>query len=170
MRALYLLFPDSEEGAREVEILENCPFCFHSKIRFPNGREEWVMRHYLKVLENAGSTRPVPHSITEKVIHFKERLPEYIMKGQKDITWRVDDEKDIELGDALSLRNSNGEEFGRAEVLWVKETTFGKLTEEDKKGHERFNSDEEMYRTYSEYYRKPVVPETPVKVIKFRLL
>jgi len=51
----------------------------------------------------------------------------------------------------------------------VKETTFGKLTKRDKEGHEEFSSDDEMYRTYSRYYKTCVKPETKLKIITFRL-
>ncbi len=52
----------------------------------------------------------------------------------------------------------------------VRETSFGKLAPEDKKGHEPFSSDREMYETYSRYYKISVTPQTPIKVIRFRLV
>jgi hypothetical protein len=55
-------------------------------------------------------------------------------------------------------------------VVSVKETAFGKLTDEDKEGHEKFNSDDEMYRTYSRYYGLTIKPETELKIIRFKLL
>ena len=51
----------------------------------------------------------------------------------------------------------------------IKETWFGKLTPEDKNGHEPFASEKEMYDTYAGYYQQTVEPETVVKVIRFRL-
>lgn len=105
-----------------------------------------------------------------KPLNFSEPLPEKVLEGGKDTTWRIDDEKDISVNDKLSLRTVDGEEFAQAEVLWVKNTTFGRLTEEDREGHESFDSEEEMYRTYSDYYDRDVGPDTDVKVVKFRLL
>ncbi|MFB6242291.1 MAG: hypothetical protein ABEJ36_05845 [Candidatus Nanosalina sp.] len=52
----------------------------------------------------------------------------------------------------------------------MKQTTFGRLTEEDREGHESFESEEEIYQTYSDYYDKEVGPDTELKVVKFRLL
>ncbi|MFB6166771.1 MAG: ASCH domain-containing protein [Candidatus Nanohaloarchaea archaeon] len=72
--------------------------------------------------------------------------------------------------DILSLRDTEGEEFGRARILWVKSTIFDRLTEEDRNGHESFDSKEDMYDTYSGYYDREVGPETPVKVVRFELL
>ena len=82
-----------------------------------------------------------------KLLHFSEPLPDIILEGSKDTTWRINDQKDISIDDILSLCHNDGTEFARAKVLWVKETKFGLLTEDDKEGHEKFSSDEEMYTT-----------------------
>jgi hypothetical protein len=103
-----------------------------------------------------------------KTLHFYGHLPELILKGTKNTTWRVDDDKDIKAGDELSLCRNDNTEFARAIVTSVKVTEFGKLTKSDREGHEEFSSDEEMYRTYSEYYKFEVKPTTRLKVIKFR--
>jgi hypothetical protein len=108
--------------------------------------------------------------MTVKRLKFSDPLPELVLRGLKDVTWRVDDDKDIAAGNALSLCRCDGNEFAKAEVVRVKETTFGRLSEEDKKGHEEFSSDLEMYETYSNYYDLRVTPETGVKVIKFKLV
>jgi hypothetical protein len=105
-----------------------------------------------------------------KQLKFIEPLPELILSGQKDTTWRINDEKRITVGDEISLCSIAGREFAKARVCWVKEKTFKDLTEEDRRGHETFFSDEEMYQTFSKYYKIKVTPKTKVKVIKFRLL
>lgn len=60
--------------------------------------------------------------------------------------------------------------FATAKITSVVEKPIGQLTEEDKKGHETFESDEEMYATYTKYYGKPVGPDILVKVIRFDLI
>lgn len=105
-----------------------------------------------------------------KRLKFSEPLPKLILSGKKDTTWRINDEKDIVKDDELSLCYNNGKEFARARVIWVSMTTFGNLTEEELKGHENFLSKEEMYKTYSKYYKSHITPETKVKVIKFKIL
>ncbi|MFH0889702.1 MAG: ASCH domain-containing protein [Candidatus Aenigmatarchaeota archaeon] len=104
-----------------------------------------------------------------KRLKFLDYLPELILTGKKNTTWRVNDEKNIQRGDELSLCNKDGVEFARAVVIKAKETVFGKLTEDDKKGHENFANNEEMYKTYSRYYKMEIAPETRLKIIKFRL-
>lgn len=105
-----------------------------------------------------------------KQLKFSEPLPELVLNGKKDTTWRINDEKNISVDNELSLCYNNGEEFAKAKIIWVKETTFENLIEEDYKGHEKFNSEEEMYNTYSRYYNMEVTPDTKVKVIKFKLV
>lgn len=105
-----------------------------------------------------------------KQLKFAEPLPKLVLDGQKDTTWRINDDKEITAGDQLSLCYNDRREFTKAEVIWVKETTFENLTKEDKEGHEKFSSDEEMYKTYSGYYKMKVEPKTRVKIVKFRLL
>lgn len=169
-KAEKLLYPGSREGVKEVEVLEVCPSCGHTKIGTPDGRIEWVMSHYLLPIASDDNKYQTSFSKYAKVLRFTKSLPPFILKGAIDITWRYRDEKGIIAGDLLSLKTKADVEFARGEALWVKLTTFGKLTEEDKQGHERFDSDEKMYKAYSKYYRIQVTPETPVKVIKFKLL
>jgi hypothetical protein len=105
-----------------------------------------------------------------KPLKFSEPLPEKVMSGQKDTTWRLNDEKHITVEDQLSLQDASGAEFAKAKVIRTKKTTFGNLTEEDRKGHENFETKERMYQTYSKYYDMDVGPETKVKVIEFELV
>lgn len=105
-----------------------------------------------------------------KYLKFAEPLPQKVLSGQKDTSWRIEDEKEIDVNDTLSLQDAEGKEFARAKVLWAKKTTFGRLSEEDREGHESFESEEEMYETYSGYYDTEVGPETGVKVVKFELV
>lgn len=105
-----------------------------------------------------------------KTLKFAGELPELVLAGKKDTTWRIDDEKDITIEDILSFCRPDGIEFARGKVRWVKCTRFEYLSEEDKEGHEPFSKDEEMYDTYSRYYNMKVTPETPVKIIKYKLI
>jgi len=105
-----------------------------------------------------------------KSLKFSEPLPDLILTNKKNSTWRINDDKNISVKDALSLCHNDGKEFAKAKVISVKETIFEKLTEEDKKEHEGFSSEEEMYSTYSEYYKMKVAPKTKLKVIRFKLV
>jgi len=104
-----------------------------------------------------------------KILKFAEPLPKLILDGLKDTTWRITD-YEISIGDQLSLCYNDGREFAKATASLVKQTTFRNLTAEDKKGHEKYQSDEEMYQVFSKYYNMKVTPETRLFVIKFKLL
>jgi hypothetical protein len=110
----------------------------------------------------------------EKILKFAEPLPRLVLTGRKDTTWRINDEKNITCGDELSMYYGDGpnkeNEFAKANVLWIKETIFKNLTNEDYEGHEKFSSEEEMYKTYSRYYNMEINPQTRLKVIKFKLI
>ncbi len=97
-------------------------------------------------------------------------MPELILNGTKTTTWRINDEKNISVGDELSFCRNDDTEFAKVIVVSVKMTTFGKLSKEDMAGHEEFNSEEEMYKIYSDYYKFSVKPETELKVIKFKVI
>lgn len=107
----------------------------------------------------------------KKTIKFRDHLAKLILEGKKDATWRLFDDKDLQVGDLVDLVNWNtGESFGSAELLNVKEKPLGQLEESDFEGHERFPSEEEMYKNYRLYYGDKVSPDTIVKMIRFKLL
>lgn len=106
-----------------------------------------------------------------KTIKFREKLSKLILSSDKKVTWRLFDDKDLTAGDVVSFVVwETGEEFARAKLTETRETTFGNLTDEDWEGHERFDSDKEMYKTYIEYYNRPVDKNSPVKIISFELI
>ena len=104
-----------------------------------------------------------------KRLRFADPLPELVLSGEKNATWRIDDDKNLQIGDILSLQRMDDTEFGRAEVTGIKDTKFGELTEEDKIGHEKFLSDDDMLRTYSDYYNMAVFLDTSLKIVRFEL-
>ncbi len=105
-----------------------------------------------------------------KRLKFAGDLAALVLSGHKTVTWRIDDDKDIRAGDVLSLvRSDTGETFASADVVSVSTRTFGTLTPQDRLGHETFPNDAEMLSTYGRYYGRTVTPDTPVKIVAFRL-
>jgi hypothetical protein len=106
-----------------------------------------------------------------KTLKFRQKLSRLILDGKKTTTWRLFDDKDLSIGDQVSfVVFETGKEFARVELVFVKEITFGQLTELDWEGHERFDSDEQMYEMYERYYDCKVDKNSLVKIIKFRFL
>ncbi|MEI6022566.1 MAG: ASCH domain-containing protein [bacterium] len=105
-----------------------------------------------------------------KQVKFKPHLADLILKGEKTTTWRLFDDKDLQVGDVSDLINSDTKEiFATAEIKQVKEKLFGSVEDTDLIGHEKFASDEEMYATYKMYYGDRVDENTIVKIITFKL-
>jgi hypothetical protein len=105
-----------------------------------------------------------------KTIKFRDNLAKLVLVGEKDLTWRLFDDKNLSMGDEVDLFNWNThEKFGEAVITKVWEKKMGELQHSDFDGHEKFKNDEEMYKTYRTYYGDRVNPDTIVKIIRFKL-
>lgn len=106
-----------------------------------------------------------------KTLKFRKNLSKLILNGEKYVTWRLFDDKNITPGDIVSLLVwETKNEFAKAKILDIREKKLGDLEEEDWEGHEKFESDEEMYKEFSMYYKREVGPDDIVKIIKFELI
>jgi hypothetical protein len=106
-----------------------------------------------------------------KTLKFRPEAISSILRGKQDATWRLFDDKNLSVGDTISMLDSDtGEEFAIAKITSVKETVMGKLSYSDFEGHDKFPSEEAMYKLFSGYCKCPVGKDTPVKVVKFRLI
>lgn len=91
-----------------------------------------------------------------------------VLSGEKFVTWRIFDDKNLSTGDDLVFINiDTDEEFGTAIILEVREKSLKDINSDDYFGHEKFESHEAMFQTYVNYYGDKVTPETIVKIIRF---
>lgn len=105
-----------------------------------------------------------------KTIKFRDVLAKKILVGEKDVTWRLYDDKDFKEGDEVDLINwESGEKFGEVLLTSVREKKMGELLPSDFEGHEAYESEEAMYEHFRTYYGDKVGPDTLVKIIKFKL-
>ena len=103
-----------------------------------------------------------------KTLKFTPDLCVLILAGTKTSTWRLFDDKNLQVGDELLFINSKTlESFGTAVITKLGIKTLATLTEADWEGHERFASEEIMYQTYRGFYGDKVSPETEVKLLQF---
>lgn len=103
-----------------------------------------------------------------KTLKFASELVPLVESGEKTSTFRMFDDKDLQVGDELNVFNKEtGYQFGVITLIAVAVKKISELTEDDWEGHERFDSDAEMYETYRGYYGDSVGPETEVKTISF---
>jgi hypothetical protein len=104
-----------------------------------------------------------------KTLKFTPDLVKMILSGEKTSTWRCFDDKDLQVGDDLVFVNKEtGEQFGTAKITSINIRTLGTLTDADWVGHEKFASEEEMYKSYRKYYGHKVNPGSEVKIISFK--
>ena len=105
-----------------------------------------------------------------KIVKFRKVLADKILAGDKTSTWRMFDDKDLQTGDELEFVVSETlTPFAKARITKVKEKQLGDITELDAKGHETFESTDEMLATYRKYYGDHVTLDTLVKMINFEL-
>lgn len=105
-------------------------------------------------------------------LKFADPLAELIAQGEKNTTWRVNDDKNLAEGDGLRLiHKSTGRLFGSGAITSVEQRTFGTLEPRDFEGHEPFpGGRDEMIATYQGYYNDPEIgSDTKVTVVKFAL-
>jgi len=106
-----------------------------------------------------------------KTLKFRSYLVPLVLSGEKNSTWRLFDDKGLSVGDVVELKEFiTLKHFADARLTRVIEKPFGELTSEDKKGHEEFETDKEMYENYTKYYKTDIGPDTLVKVIWFDLV
>ncbi len=109
-----------------------------------------------------------------KTLKFEHALAQLIVEGKKTATWRLYDDKDLSVNDAVSLidkidpaQPETWRVIGIAHVESIIQKRLGDLTPEDHEGHEQFASHDELLRTYRGYYGPQVDERTPVKIVRF---
>mgnify|MGYP001561196146 CR=1 FL=1 len=103
-----------------------------------------------------------------KPLKFKPHLVGEILEGKKTSTWRLFDDKDLQMGDELLFINAEtGEEFGTAKITGLKVKTLSTVADDDYEGHEKYESKEDMYEHYRSYYGDKVGPDSELKIISF---
>ena len=104
-------------------------------------------------------------------LKFSPELVDLVLSGEKTATWRLFDDKNLKVGDVVTLiKRPELIPFAIAEITSVVEKPLKELTQDDRVGHEKFESSEKMYETYKLYYKREVNPNTFVKIYRFKLL
>lgn len=105
-----------------------------------------------------------------KTLKFRHHLVAEILAGRKTVTWRLFDDKNLQVGDRLDLLIwETKEKFAAAEIVALREKTLGQVSPADYRGHESFAGQEEMLANYRKYYGARVTLQTPVKIIAFKI-
>jgi len=103
-----------------------------------------------------------------KILKFAPSLIAPIESGEKTKTWRLNDDKQLDVNDELQFVNSaNGETFGYATVEQVVVKRIEDLNEDDKEGHEAYENTEKMLAEFRKFYGPDVTEKSVVKVVKY---
>ncbi len=106
-----------------------------------------------------------------KSLKFMPYLVPKVLSGEKTSTWRLFDEKDLQVGDEFIMINKeNSEEFAKGKITKVEEKKLGELEDSDFDGHEKYKNQDDMLNHYRGYYGDKVFLDTPVKMVGFKLI
>lgn len=103
-----------------------------------------------------------------KTLKFSSELIPLIESGNKTKTWRLNDDKQLEVGDQLQfIDSSTGAVFGYGQIEQVVSKRVKDLDKNDQEGHETYQNNEEMLAEFRKYYGPNVTEDSIVKVVKY---
>jgi ribonuclease HI len=106
-----------------------------------------------------------------KVLKFKTESVQPILSGKKNKTWRMYDEKQLEVDDKLLFINSdNGQTFGYGVINKITTKHVNDINVDDMTGYKKYNNSDEIVAELSRYYGPGVDTDSIVKVIDFTYL
>ncbi|MBP9759974.1 MAG: hypothetical protein KBD24_01240 [Candidatus Pacebacteria bacterium] len=102
-----------------------------------------------------------------KTIKFAPHLIAQLRDGTKTTTWRLFDDKDLSVGDIVSLVDKESlTEVGTAFVARIVSKSLKEITDEELAEHGYADVDD-MYHNLHTYYGDRVTPEAEVKMLTF---
>lgn len=103
-----------------------------------------------------------------KTLKFKPQLIASLRAGTKTSTWRLFDDKDLSVGDVVSIMDkSTLDVVGTARISAVSIRPLGEVWQTELDGHESYKNEEDMLATFSSYYGDSVTLATDAKVLHF---
>lgn len=104
-----------------------------------------------------------------KTLKFSQDLVPIIESGAKTKTWRLNDDKQLEVGDELQFMSSaTSTIFGYGQIEQVVSKRIKDLNDDDKTGHENYENDAQMLTEFRKFYGPEVTQESIVKVVKYK--
>ena len=109
-----------------------------------------------------------------KTLKFTHDLAQRILKGEKSSTWRLYDDKDLSVNDAIKVldkvdpdRPETWQIIGTAHINAVIQKRLGDISASDFEGNGATISQQDMLQRYRRHYGPQVDFDTPVKIIRF---
>jgi len=106
-----------------------------------------------------------------KTLKFDESQIDKIINSEIISTWRLADEKNIQVNDHIQFISSeNGRKFADIIVDEVTTKRIEDINAEDMVGHEQYDSVSDILDSFQKYYGQLINHESLVKIIKFHLV
>lgn len=97
-----------------------------------------------------------------KTLKFRHNFVQEILEGKNKTTWRLFDDKDLQVNDTIGLVDKEDNPvFGKAIITEIQEKKIKDLTGEDLKNHQYTNK-EVMLESHRKYYGDKVDSNTIV--------
>ena len=91
-----------------------------------------------------------------------------IESGKCTTTWRLFDDKDLNVGDELQFVNSdNGTVFGYAIINEIVIKRILDINDDEKRGHRLYENDQQMLADFRRFYGDEVDGQSIIKVVKY---
>jgi len=106
-----------------------------------------------------------------KTLKFKSAIAKNILNGTVARTWRLFDDKQLEVDDILQLINSDDSKpFGYAKINRIVVKHIKDVTDDDMERHKIYKNIDAIINEFKGYYGNKVRPESVVKIIDFSFL
>ncbi len=109
-----------------------------------------------------------------KLVKVSHKIAQLISSGQKNSTWRINDEKNISIDDKIGIVDKVDPEstntwmiIGWGRVNQVLQKRLSDIKPGDLGTGEDFSSPEKMLKTFRKYYGQDINDNTSVKIITF---
>lgn len=105
-----------------------------------------------------------------KTLKFIPSQIDPILSGLYNTTWRLADEKNIQVNDEIQFINSeNGNVFAQIIVDEVTTKRIEDISSYDIQGHESYGSIEDIIEVFKSYYGPDITQKSLVKIVKYHL-
>jgi len=105
-----------------------------------------------------------------KTLKFSSNQIQDILNKKLTATWRLFDDKKLDVGDDLQFVNrDNGQIFGYGQIVEITIKKISDLTKSDEIGGESFSDKDAIIKTFKNFYGPSVNLESVIKIIRYEL-
>ncbi len=105
-----------------------------------------------------------------KTLKLFDHLAPLVLSGEKTSTWRMFDDKNLQVGDDIRfIKTNTGEEFVTARIVDIVEKKLSEISDDDYADHERYKDAEELLSAFRKAYGERVTLDDVVKIVRFQV-